>query len=129
MAKIMGYYKECKELEECKKLNEYWYNKEFDKWYRGYLKIAIETEYPLAECQVGYCYLEGIGVEKDTNKAAEWTKKGAIHGDRDAQYNLAIMILEKSFDGYENEDAIYWLNKAAKQDHELAIAKLKEIKN
>ncbi len=125
----MGYYKECKELEECKKLNKYWYNKEFDKWYRGYLKIAIETEYPLAECQVGYCYLEGIGVEKDISKAVEWTKKGAIHGDRDAQYNFAIMILDKSFEGYEKEDAIYWLNKAAKQEHELAIIKLQEIKN
>ncbi len=30
------------------------------KWFEGYLVIAEETSYALAECQVEYAYLEGI---------------------------------------------------------------------
>ena len=50
----MGYYKECAELDRCHALDVYWKTKEFEKWIKGYIEIADETEYPLADCQVGY---------------------------------------------------------------------------
>lgn len=88
-----NYYKPCPELDECVVLNKYWDNDK-NKWFEGYLDIADRTNYPLAECQVGWCYLEGIGTSKEINKAIEYTTRGAIHGDRDAQYNLAKLIEE-----------------------------------
>ena len=45
-----------------------------------YMEIARETGYPLAYCQVGYAYLEGIGVGKDLLRAKEWYQKAAHQG-------------------------------------------------
>ena len=59
-----SYYQPCKELDRCVELNKYW-DTDKRKWFEGYYQIATETHYPLAECQLGYCYLEGIGTEKD----------------------------------------------------------------
>lgn len=123
---MSSYYKPCKELDRCRELNQYW-NVNPIKWYEGYLQIAEETHYPLAECQLGYCYLEGIGTNKDFDKSLYWTELAAEHGDRDGQYNLAIFYEEGKVLGKTIEDAKYWYKKAALQDHDLAINKLKEL--
>lgn len=52
------------------------------KWFEWYLVIAEETSYALAECQVGYAYFEGIGTEKNLEKALYWTTRSAKYGDR-----------------------------------------------
>ena len=114
------------ELERCVALNQYW-DKGYKKWFTGYLEIAEETNYPLAECQVGYCYLEGIGTDKDIAKGIEYTRRSAVHGDRDAQYNLAILIEEGKVINQSYDDAIRWHIEAAKQDHSLAISHLQEL--
>ena len=46
-----SYYKPCKELDRCLELDKYW-EKDMKKWFEGYLIIAEETSYALAECQV-----------------------------------------------------------------------------
>ncbi len=125
----MGYYKPCEELDKCRALGIYWENKEFEKWTSGYLKIAKETGYPLAECQVGYAYSEGIGVEKDLAKALYWTKRAAEDGDRDGQYNLACCYEHGTGTDMDLEKALYWYEKAASQDHDLAIKKCEELKH
>lgn len=83
-----------------------------------------EKGYPLAECQVGYFYLEGLGVEKDLPKAFYWTERAATHGDWDGQYNLGSFYedgvgvaqdLEKRNTGIKrrhSRDTI-WLSKSA----------------
>ena len=122
-----SYYKPCKELDACMKVDQYWHSKEFDKWFEGYYKIATETSYPLAECQVGYSYLEGIGVKQDFEKALYWTQRSAAHSDWDAQYNLA-WIYENGLGVEKNlETARYWYKQAALQAHNLAIQKCKEL--
>ena len=83
--------------------------------------------YPLAECQVGYFYLDGLGVEKDMAKALYWTQRAAIHGDRDGQYNLAWFYEEGMGVRADPEKARYWYKAAALQDHDLAIAKCKKL--
>ena len=84
-----AYYKPCKEFDICNELIEkYWETKQYDKCFEGHLVLA-EQGYPLAECQIGYFYYEGLGVEKDLEKALYWTRRAAEHGDRDGQYNLA----------------------------------------
>ena len=85
-----NYYKACAELDECNNLIEkYWYTKEYDKCFKGHMKLALRA-YPLAECQVGYFYLNGYGCGKDYNKAFYWTKRAANHGDKDAMNNLSF---------------------------------------
>ena len=84
-----GYYKPSPELEECNRLIEvYWNTKQYDKCFDGHLALAKQG-YPLAECQVGYFYLKGLGVCQDFERAFYWTQRSAQHGDRDAQCNLA----------------------------------------
>ena len=62
------YYKPCKEFDTCNELIEkYWESKQYDKCFEGHLVLA-EQGYPLAECQIGYFYYEGLGVEKDLEK-------------------------------------------------------------
>ena len=121
-----SYYKPCKELDRCLELNKYW-DTDKKKWFEGYYKIANETHYPLSECQLGYCYLEGIGTEKNIFKAVEWTSLSAKHGDRDAQYNLGCFYEDGI--GLEKDImlALYWYRKAAKQEHDLAKDKCKAL--
>lgn len=122
----MDYYKPCEELSRCHEIDKYWETQEYDKVFAGYLKIATETSYALAECQVGYCYLEGYGIEKDPEKALYWTNRSATHGDRDGQCNMA-WIYEEGLCGEINIDkAKYWYQQAALQGHDLAIEKCKE---
>lgn len=118
-----SYYKPCAELTKCLEIDKYWNNKQFDKWFQGYLQIAEEKSYPLAECQVGYAYLEGIGVEKDLDKALYWTSLSAQHGDRDGQFNLAYIYEEGLCGIVDIEKAKYWYKQAALQNHDLAIEK------
>lgn len=122
-----SYYKPCKELEICEELIEkYWHSKEFDKCFEGHLVLA-EQGYPLAECQVGYFYLDGIGVEKDLGKALYWTERAAIHGDRDGQFNMAYLYEHGLGVDVDIEKVKYWSKLAALQDHDLAIKKCQEL--
>ncbi|MBI9010166.1 MAG: sel1 repeat family protein [Tenericutes bacterium] len=123
-----NYYKPCKELDICNELiDKYWKTKQYDKCFEGHLKLAEETGYALAECQVGYFYLDGIGVEKDLAKALYWTERSAMHGDRDGQCNLAWIYEEGFGVEVDIEKAKYWHKKSALQNHDLSIQKCKEL--
>lgn len=122
-----SYYTPCKELSLCEELiNKYWFSKQFDKCFEGHLEIAKQG-YPLAECQVGYFYQEGIGVEKDTEQALYWTKRAAEHGDRDAQFNLAESYANGTMTVKSMDLAREWYRKAALQNHDLAIRECLEL--
>ena len=82
------YYRPCPELDAVNSLfDKYWKAKEYGACFAGLLPLA-QQGYPLAECQVGYFYSEGLGVPKDMEQALYWTRRAAEHGDWDAQYNL-----------------------------------------
>ena len=121
-----SYYKPCKELDACNALSRYWYQQEFDKWFEGHLPLA-EQGYPLAECQVGFCYPEGLGVEQDLEKALLWTRRAAEHGDRDGQFNLACFYEEGTALPRDMRQAAFWYQAAARQGHELAAQKCGEL--
>ena len=121
-----GYYKPCPELDACNALSRYWHSQEYDKWFAGHLPLA-ERGYPLAECQIGYCYSEGLGVEKDLEKALYWTRRAAEHGDRDGQYNLGCICEEGLGTARDMEQAAFWYREAALQDHDLALEKCREL--
>lgn len=122
-----NYYKPCDELTKCLEIDKFWNKQQFTEWFKGYLKLAEQTSYPLAECQVGYAYLDGVGVEKDMQKALYWTTRSAEHGDRDGQFNLAF-IYEEALCGEKNiEKAKFWYKQAALQNHDLAMEKCAEL--
>ena len=54
------------------------------EWYRK----SAEQGYARAQCNLGYFYENGRGVEKDLAKAVEWYRKSAEQGYARAQYNL-----------------------------------------
>lgn len=123
----MGYYKLCKEFDECNRLiEEYFKTEQYEKCFEGHLALA-EAGYPLAECQVGYFYYEGLGVEKDLSQAFAWTKRAAEHGDWDAQCNLAEFYEEGIGTEADLDMAKYWYQQAAKQNHDVALEKCREL--
>ena len=121
------YYKPCRELDICNELIEKYFNtQQYEKCFEGHLALA-EQGYPLAECQIGYFYYDGLGVEKDLEKAVYWTRRAADHGDRDGQCNLAWFHEDAIGVERDMEQANFWYRKAALQDHDLAIEKCKEL--
>ena len=122
-----SYYKPCRELDICNELIEKYFNTEqYEKCFEGHLVLA-EQGYPLAECQVGYFYYEGLGVKTDLEQALYWTKRAAEHGDRDGQCNLAWFYEDAIGVAKDMEKAKYWYKQAALQNHDLAIEKCKEL--
>ena len=118
-----SYYKPCPELDECERLiREYFETKQYGKCFEGHLPLA-EKGYPLAECQIGYFYFDGLGVEKDWAKAFAWTERAAHHGDRDGQYNLAWFYEEGIGAAPDPAKANHWYHRAAAQGHDLALRK------
>ena len=118
-----GYYKPCPELDRCNELIErYYLSEQYDKCFQGHLELA-EQGYPLAECQVGYFYLEGLGVQADAAQAVYWTRRAAEHSDRDAQFNLAWFYEEGIGVPKDAAKARIWYARAAAQGHEEAAAK------
>ncbi len=118
-----SYYKPCPELDRCNQLiEEYWFCGEYAKCFAGHLELAKQG-YPLAECQVGYFYLKGLGVEQDLEQAVYWTTRAARHGDWDAQYNLASFYEQGAGLPADPEKARRWYALAARQGHALALEK------
>ena len=55
--------------------------------------------------------MDGIGVEKDADKAFYWTQRAAEHGDRDGQFNLAYFYEEGIGTPVNMEKAKHWYKK------------------
>lgn len=116
-----SYYAPGPQLDRCNELiAKYFQTQQYEACFAGHLALA-EEGYPLAECQVGYFYLEGLGVEKDAGRALFWTRRAAVHGDWDGQFNLAGFYDEGSIVSRDFEQACFWYRKAARQGHELAV--------
>lgn len=124
---MVPYYEPCQELEICNELIERYFNtQQYEPCFAGHLALA-EQGYPLAECQVGYFYYEGLGVERDLKQAVRWTRRAAEHGDRDGQCNLAWFYEDAIGVERDMEQAAFWYRQAAWQDHDLALEKCREL--
>ena len=121
------YYAPCRELEICDSLfSQYWEAGEYGRIFSGLLPLA-EQGYPLAECQVGYFYAEGLGVERDLDRALLWTRRAAEHGDRDGQFNLGCFYEEGTVLARDMEQAALWYQRAAHQGHAEAAERLRAL--
>ena len=79
-----------------------------------------------AQSTLGYYYLAGKGVKKDTLKGIEWTRKAAEQGDMLSQYTLGRHYLSGNGVPKDKAEAINWLRKAADQGSPLAKEWLKK---
>ena len=121
------YYAPCRELEICDSLfSQYWEAGEYGRIFSGLLPLA-EQGYPLAECQVGYFYAQGLGVERDLDRALLWTRRAAGHGDRDGQFNLGCFYEEGTALARDMEQAALWYQMAARQGHTVAAERLRAL--
>ena len=122
-----AYYRPCPELDRCNELIEkYWKAGQYEACFSGYLPLA-EQGYPLAECQVGYFYAQGLGVERDLDRALLWTRRAAEHGDRDGQFNLGCFYEEGTALARDMEQAALWYQMAARQGHTEAAERLRAL--
>ena len=91
----------------------YWYEK------------AAALGHTRAQWLLGVCYLEGIGVDQNSEQAEFWLLKSADSGNADGQFTLGGYYFMKP-DIVKTE---YWVKKAASQGHEDAIKMLTAIKH
>lgn len=76
---------------------------------------AAEAGDAIAQYNLGQMYSEGIGVEADPAKAAEWHRKAAEQGQVDAQYNLARSYAHGTGLAQDYAEARKWYLAAARQ--------------
>ena len=79
-------------------------------------RAAAERGDPAAQFQMGLFYMNGIGVDRDEDKAVEWLEKAAAQNHAQAQYNLGIYYAKFS-DREAQRLAVKWLKEAVKEDH------------
>ncbi|SNS35261.1 hypothetical protein SAMN05421770_101622 [Granulicella rosea] len=83
---------------------------------------AAKSGDPMAMNMVGRCLDQGWGVARDAVLAAHWFRKAAVRGLDWGMYNLAT-LLSRGEDGVpqDNEQALYWLRRAAGMEHAKSI--------
>lgn len=76
------------------------YNSGVEAYERGnheeavkYYEIAAECGHPGAQCNLGYCYQNGLGCERDMHRAVHYYKMAAEQGNGTAELNLAVCHL------------------------------------
>ena len=80
----------------------------------AYRKAAEQGD-AKAQYNLGVCYANGDGVQKDLTQAVFWYRKAAEQGHAEAQYNLGVCYYNG--DGVQKDlaQAVFWLRKAADQ--------------
>ena len=86
--------------------------------------FAAEQGYATAQCNLGFMYNKGRGVEQDYEEAVKWFRKAAEQGDADAQCILGVMYAKGRGVERDDEEAVKWYRKAAEQGYADAQDKL-----
>ena len=81
----------------------------------------------MGQSSLGYCYSNGLGVDKDDKEAAAWYRKAAEQGHALGQYNLGLCYEYGRGVSPSRSEAIMWYRKAAEQGGEDAKNKLRSL--
>jgi len=73
-------------------------------------------------------YLQGDGVDKDTERGAGYLTTAAEHGSPIAQYNLGLCYAQGCGVAPSAETARVWMTFAARQGHPQAAQRLQAMK-
>lgn len=90
------------------------------------LKIAGKG-YSLAQCQVGYFYMEGYGTERNEKLGFYWTMQAAVNGDHDAAENVGACYEKGIGTKVDLEQAKTWYRIAIQRGSKAAIECLKNL--
>lgn len=99
------------------------------KAFLWYLKSAAMA-YGNGECQLGFCYRDGIGTERDMDRALICLEKAASHGSAEAAMLLYEIYSGEGAEGEEElelrdkEKSFSYLKMAAKQGESEALMRL-----
>jgi uncharacterized protein len=78
---------------------------------------AADAGHRDAVLAMGWYYIRGVGVKRDSEKAKKWYRKSARHGEPKAMFSLGqIAYCEKDF-----SDSLIWFKRAAKLNHARSI--------
>jgi len=80
-------------------------------------QIVKNTKSLFSSLLLNKCYTQGIGVQRNQEKAMEYLTIAAEGGHEPSQFSLALYYLNKN----QPDNAIVWLRKAAAQDNTGAI--------
>ncbi len=78
----------------------------------------------LAAYNLGVAYRDGLGTEKDVNKALEWFEKAAAEGDDTAAFNIGAIYDEGQLVPADDQTAIAWYDLAAQRGNKDAMINL-----
>jgi TPR repeat protein len=78
----------------------------------------------LAAYNLGVAYRDGLGTQKDVNKALEWFEKAAAQGDDTAAFNIAAIYDEGTLVPADDQTAIAWYDLAAQRGNTDAMINL-----
>ena len=89
---------------------------------------AAEQGHVKAVYRLGKCYLKGWGCISNVNIAIQFFQLASRHGNLKAQYRLGEIFSNKHSKFYDNEQALFWLEKAADAGHAKAVTKMESIR-
>lgn len=94
-----------------------WYNLAEDKteaakWYEK----SAQNGYGEGQREIGYCYLYGIGVRANPEKAIYWLKKAVEQNDSEAKTILALMYMHGNHLPEDDKKAFQLLKEAAEAE-------------
>lgn len=73
---------------------------------------AAERGIPEAQYEVGYAYVNGLGVARDEERAVQWFRKAAGQNYPEAQFELALAYVDGMGTPQNFTQAYLWLNLA-----------------
>jgi len=82
--------------------------------------LAADQGYSKAQSNLGYMYLNGLGVERDYEKALYWYQLAVDQGSSFAQSKLGSMYEEGHGVERDYEKALYWFQLATEQGDNIA---------
>jgi TPR repeat protein len=77
-----------------------------------------------AQFNLGYCYDDGRGAEKDYAEAVKWYRKAAAQNFAPAQFNLGYCYANGQGVRKDKVEAVKWYRKAAEQNYTPALSNL-----
>lgn len=68
-----------------------------------------------AQARVGWCYANGVGVDRNDKEAVCWYRKAALNGHVDAQFRLGLTLDSGRNGVVDQKEAAKWMQEAANQ--------------
>ena len=65
----------------------------------------------VAQCYLGVCYLDGLGVPQEFSQAAKWLREAAEQNDPAPQFNLGILCQTGQGVPQNYVEAVKWYTK------------------